>query len=408
MRTTYPFVSFFLVSILLLESLGVGFGRESTFLLIITLSPIFFIHMIFSKKKIVVPKNASILFVIFIIISIISSVFGVNILGSIKHSLYLIALFLVFLYSYNYQRSLEKPITILIFSISILLTFYSLLLRLPYLNSLIPLTGAQFIFPRSYSHNHLGDLLVLPTIISIYYLYARRKIWPAICCILFTFPFIFFSFSRSAYLSLALTSLAIHFFFLIKTHTSRYKLLSRFLILGLVLASIFYIFTVSHQASSQPLLKKVHSFLVQDNGLNRYKDVLGYRTNYLNQAFFSIQRNLFIGIGPDNFSYASKKYTENRLELSMSAHNIFLEVLVGNGILGILPFAAIILLILINSQKNAIYFVFLGMLINFQTDYTYQIYSFLLLFFVLAGILSTEKGIGISIPFKKLLRFAYK
>jgi len=404
MRITYPFVSVFLVSILLLENLGVQFGRDMSLLLIILSAPLFFAGILITKRKIVAPKNASIFFVIFLIMSFISSIFSVDIQASMRYSLYLIALFLVFLYSYNHRKLIEKPITILIFSTALFLSLYSLLLLTPFFSFLTPVNAYQFVFPRIYSHSHLADFLVLPTVISIYCLYARRNIALAIGSILFTVPFILFSFSSSAYFSLTITSLAIHFYFLIKKHSSKYRIVARLLILGLVLSSVFYLLTVSRQAKNQPILAKTHDLLVQNKGLNKYKDVLGYRFNYFNQAFLSIQQNFLIGIGPDNFSHASKKYTENRLESSMAAHNIFLEVLVGQGFLGFIPFLGLIILFLIKSRKSALYFAFLGALINFQTDYTYQIYSFLLLFFVVAGLLATGKEIELSIPFKRLKR----
>ncbi len=387
MQNLLPYTLFFP---LVLEGLGIQFGREITIFLIIFASPIFFVHMLFRKKEIIFPKKAGFLFLLFIICTLISTVFGVSAQKSVQYTLYLISLFLVFLISYNFKAQLEKPIIIFIFILSFLFIFYSIFLDFHLFNLLIPQKGYQFVFSKFGSHNHLGDFLVLPVTICIYYLYTRKRALLAVCYLLPTILFIFFSFSRSAYISVAISTLFLHLYFFRKS-SSPFKLLSRLVILILLLSAIFYFVTLSPQAKDQPVSKNTYNFLVQKEGLSKYKDVTGSRFIYLQQALFSIQKHPLTGIGPNNFIYASRSYAKNQYELTEVAHNIFLEVLVGQGILGLIPFLGLIIISIIKSRKNALYFAMIAMLANFQTDYTYQIYSFLLLFFVIAGVVSTEK-----------------
>ncbi|MDO8269570.1 MAG: O-antigen ligase family protein [Candidatus Levybacteria bacterium] len=406
MQIILPILLFFL---LVLEGLGVKFGREATLFLIIFLFPILFVHMFFHKKSIVFPKMISVFFLLFIVSTLISTVISVNVTQSIQYLLLTISLFLVFLLSYNYKGELKKPITIFIFASSILFSLYSLCLNLNFLNFFIPENGYQFVFSRFASHNHLGDFLALPIIICIYYLYNRtgkqvsilkasinlksliinqnsNSIFLSVTYLLVATPFVIFSYSRSSYLTIALCTLFIHIFYIKNKHSAVHKMTSRLLIMIIVLSTIFFFITTTQQAERQPLASRINNLLVQKTGL-KYKDILGERPEYVRQSLLSAQKNPIFGIGPDNFQSASKQYSKPSVRVTTSAHNIFLEILVGQGILGLLPFVGLILVILIKSRKNALFFAMLAMLINFQTDYTYQISSFMLLFFALAGII---------------------
>jgi len=388
MQYLLPFTFFLLLAA---EGLGVQFGREITYFLILFASAILFVHMFFAKKKIVFPKTLSILFIIFLIFSFISTAFGVNFQKSIEYSFFLVSLFAVFLLSYNFSSSLEKPLTILIFTLSFLFSIYYLLLNFHLLNLFIPQNGYQFVFPFFSSHNHLGDFLVVPIVICLFYLYNRKNTLPNTCYLILATCFTVFAFSRSAYFSIAVCALFLHLDFIIKNQTRVYKLIFRLFILVFIFSSLFFLLATTKQAEKQPISSSVNKYLVEKEGLDKYKELSASRPEYFREAFLSIQKHPILGIGPNNFLYVSRLYSKNPSQTTETTHNIFLEVLVGQGILGFLPFAGLILLILVKSQKNALYFAMLAMLINFQTDYTYQIYSFLLLFFALAGTISREE-----------------
>lgn len=400
MLLKYLFVLFLLL-VLIFEGVGITFGREAAYILIICASPAFFVYMLFSKRGILFPKKAGALFISFVIVSILSSLLGLNMSNSFTHIFYLISLFFVFLIAYNHKNDLKKPVTILIFVASILFIFYYGFLNLLHLKFLNPTTGYQFVFSRIGSHNHIGDFLVLPTIICIYYLYKQKNVILALGCQFVTLPIIFISYSRSAFLSLIVTVLIMHIAFLTKIHSHTYKLIFRFAIIGLFAFAVFYLATINQTSVSHSTSKNGYNFLSLDKKLIKYKEDLGNRLIYFNQAYYSILSKPLYGIGPSNFSYASGAYTDNPYEFTESAHNIFLEILVGQGILGFIPFFLLIAHFLFKSHKGTLFYVMLGMLINFQTDYTYQIYSFLLVFFVLAGILSTEKSLKLLTAFKR-------
>lgn len=382
MSYVLPYLILFL---LVLEGIGIPYARETTYILVIFLIPILFVHMLFHKKDILFPKRISFLFLIFIASSLLSGIMGINIRNSIEHSLLSISMFLVFLISYNYKVSLRKPLIIIIFIVPIFFILYFLLMTF-HINVPIPHHGYQFVFSKFGSHNHLGDFLVLPSIICLYYLYNRKHLLLAISYQLLAIIFIFFSYSRSAYVSIALTMIFLHLKYLKNKRIWPIQLASRTLLVVLILSVVFFIVATTRQAVTQPLSKEVNVTLVKKGGL-KHKELLGNRLEYIKQSLLSVQKHPIFGVGPNNFLLVSKEYAPKKSLITEATHNIFLEILVGQGIFGLLPFVGVITMILIKSQKNVLYFAFLAMLINFQTDYTYQIYSFLLLFFVLGGVI---------------------
>ena len=128
--------------------------------------------------------------------------------------------------------------------------------------------------------------------------------------------------------------------------------------------------------------------LVKKNDL-RHKSLLGGRPQILTQGLSYILERPLLGAGPGNFIYASQKlrngsYTE-------TAHNIFVDILVENGIPAGVVFLLIIIEFFRRSDKKLPFFLALGLLVNFQTDYTYRIYSLFLLFFIILGLFKIQR-----------------
>ena len=128
------------------------------------------------------------------------------------------------------------------------------------------------------------------------------------------------------------------------------------------------------------------TLVVQRNELLNRNDLWKARSEYLNQTMLSILERPLLGVGPGNFVYASKKYTKPTESWTETAHNIFLEIFVENGIPAGIVFVLIMFQIFRQSERSLFFYLALSMLINFQFDYTYRIYSFLLLFFTLLGV----------------------
>ena len=253
---------------------------------------------------------------------------------------------------------------------------YSLFPLLP------PHLEKQVVLASYASHNHLGDFLGLFLILLLSY--HKRFFFIAFFSI---FWFFIFSFSRSAYLAFLITA---GLFFI-----QKYKTIRRpYIYVGAVSLGIILIFItlISSQniTPTSPLFNP-QQYLSKTMTLNP-RDFLSGRDIFAKQAIQSIKEHPFFGIGAGNFLKASLKYNVGN-NISDSAHNIFLEVATEQGIPAALLLLVIVLLILFSTFNHppSIFYLLLYLLVNFQTDYTYQIYLFLILATIIAATIYKEE-----------------
>lgn len=396
MFSLYPYILLLVIFLCLtLEGLGVQLGREISFIFILVLPISLLGHALLLRKGLRFPKNIAILFLIYILATLVSALISKHFINSLSYLFYYISLFIVFLFSYTFHRQLEKPMIIGIISMSVLYSITSLLFSSGILTASFPSTGYQFVSAGFLAHNHLGDFLSLSVIVCIYFIGRGKNVKLSILGLFIFLPLVGLSYSRSAYISIAVCYFILHLYLVSKKRPRIYSTISRIFVIIALLTTIYLSITTSRQAITQPLSSDINKYLVQNEGLKKTKDLFGNRQEYLRQALLSIHEYPLFGVGPNNFLYISQKYSENPLYGAVdNAHNIFIEVAVGQGILGLTPFFLLILYILLRSKKNVLFFVFACMLINFQTDYTYNFYSFLLLFFAIGGVVFREKDIA--------------
>lgn len=388
------FFCIFLALILIFEGLGLPNGREISFYFILIMPFFLFLLDFTHKRPIIFPKKISLLFFLFLAFSFVSTILSVDIQRSFEYFLFCSSLFLIFVYIYNHQSELNKPLIFLLFVFSVIYFAYSIIIKFLYNQSwvfgLIPKSGYQFVYPFFQGHNHLADFLVVGLILLFYSFVKTRQKWYLFFFLFFLPPFLL-SYSRSAYISLSLTSALLTFFF-IKTKKMKILSVSSLLLAIIFLISSFFLFIGVEQARKNPILRPYHKILIKKFELEK-KELVANRDQYLLQALSSFAEKPFFGIGPNNFTYASKKYSNIPFSWVESSHNLFLDILVESGFFAFCFFFLTILLIVAASFKKAdgLFFVFLAMLINFQTDYTHRIYSFSLLFFIIAGAIWREK-----------------
>ena len=389
-----------LTAALISEGLGVGGGRDISLYLLIISAPMGLASILLNKKKPLIPKGLTKLYLVFITLSAVSVLFSVNITQSIKFLALYAILPVVFIYSQLHRKNLKKALPLLIFMLSLLFCFDSMV-ACKWSMVACPPNGYQFVFSKFGSHNHLGDFLILPLTICFYNLLTKSKskistILPAgrqvnysLLTILFL-PFFLFSYSRSAYLSLFLT-VCLLVIDLFRARKFKPKITSLVLAaLGLGLSMIF-LFSVASDNYRGHIFDKIYSVLSKNNKLT-YKTPWGERNEFISEAYQSIQKRPLFGIGPGNFTYLSKEFKPKDSRTSTeSAHNIFVDIVAENGIFAGIIFALIIFEVFKKSQRSILFYPALAMLLNFQTDYTYRIFSFIILFFVLMGINYEEK-----------------
>ena len=224
----------------------------------------------------------------------------------------------------------------------------------------------------NYGHYQIGNLLVLGLLAN----------FPNLLSLVF-FVFILFSYSRTANISLIIV---------LAFQLIREKLQKRAIVIGgLIIFSslIFIIFKTNYLSQTK-------------------QQLVSGRNVYFSYALSSIKERPLFGIGSGNFVYAVLKKQVNPGEFTYQADNIILQVLSENGILAGTFFIVFILFLLFKHKKGTNFLLFLALTLMFMSDLTYTFNSFLIIWFVLAGlILDSKKKIEINIIFPVIIIFIF-
>lgn len=319
----------------------------------------------YSKKDFKFPKQTSI-FLIFIACQFISLLWSKNIFNSIEYIVLFISSFGFWIFFYNsdnyYKKYLIKIIPIL--GILFFIAFFSTeIIKLPFLTTLIPKNTCTLYSPYTETHNHLGDFWAMTTLILIVgFLIKRRFIY--IFGISFGLFVLVFSQSRSALIGILVS---LYLYLVNKDLTKELKKYFKFAIFFLVLI-----------------------FLIISAG-----KVTVFSRPYYIQTVISLFKNP-LGVGMGNFRYVSSNITALNFAASSAAkaHNIFLEVTSGLGILSI-PFIIFFILAFKEAIKNKNYnlplLIFIFLTVNFSFDVTYAIPTMLWFWFSTLGISQSKK-----------------
>lgn len=373
---------FLLLCIFIPEGLGLPYGHELSFILILIIPAVLFFTTTKSGETTLLPKKLSILFSFFLVISFLSVIFSVNIYKSVEYLALYVSCGLFFIYAYNQKEIISKFTPLLIIILALIFSIYSILLSFFKIASITD-TGLQFVFAKYGSHNHLGDFLILALITLFYFLLNKKNKLITLLSILLFLPFFIFSYSRSAYLDLGIIACILFVNIFFKKAQSNFKTVSMALLGILILILGFFFFTTTKDFNST-LINRTRNILVQNHQLSN-KYFFGERQNYISEALSAIIEKPLFGVGPGNFVYASLKYATPDTITSYT-HNIFLNIFAENGIIAGILFLLIIIVVFSSLKLNLITLLSLALLLNFQTDYTYGIFSLLIFFFVLLGI----------------------
>lgn len=305
-------------------------------------------------------------------------------------TLFYAASYLIFVFFYNYKDLGKKYLNILIFIGSLILTAFYLFHTFLGKSSSTAYQLVTSFFNNS--HNHLGDFLGLGLVVFIYHLFDRKKEKLSKWLIIFS-PFFFLSFSRSAFLALII----VYFLILVKNNENKLFSFKPIFNLILIASTMIFFFSTVGEVSGKNWIGKINQYLVGHFNLQT-KEFTAGRITYWRQGMESFYKQPIIGVGPGNFGFLSKKYTSTEtqwynFQSTETAHSLLPEILFENGLLAFIFFAGFIILIIISIFKSNRLesYLLLYLLLNFQTDYTYRIYSMFVLFMVLVAIVYEEK-----------------
>lgn len=367
------------------EALGLPFGRTFSFISI-SLYPLFLIPLYFIKKRsFFIPRLPFLLFSLYILILVVSTLVGIDLRQNLQGIVFYAGLFSIFIIAVNSNHSINQLFVKSASIFALILPLYAIITRNfihPHFPNLIPDSGYQLVFAKFGLHNHMGDFIaVMLPVFTFYYLSTSQKKYLLLELLLI--PFILYSYSRSAHITFVLLTIVV-----LLLRIRKLGLLSVSFISFFTIITLFFSFLTVRENNFPKTPQSVQRF--KQTLLIRDKQLWTPRSEYLNQAFLVILEKPFFGIGYNNFINASRKYGKPENNPAYSSHNIFLDIASEQGILAMILFIGFLITVFKKSNKNIFFILSLGLLINFQTDYTHRIYAMISLFFFLCGLMNTK------------------
>jgi len=378
---------FALFGLFIIEGLGWIADRQILTLFSLVIPILGIAEMFVSRVKVSFPKVPLIIFGLLLIHLTVFSLASVNINSSIERWLLWPSGFVVMLYSYQYRSKVKKFLPWGLGLLSFVYVLYALWLnsQLAYglFQNLIPKNGYNLFYSTYRHHNHLGDFLALVAIYSLSSsIFKKQPLWLIIT--LTTLPIIVFSYSRSSFLALIVVCLLLA---VVIWRSGNRKLF--WLILGISLSLGLVFLGVTREINS--LLPWFSSTVS--------KPLFNGREHIWAQALSVLKAYPLTGVGLGNFIHASLRFGTIPYQWAYNSENIFLNILSEAGITsGLLFLTFVIVVVLFASKNSRFFYLFLTLLIIFQTDYIYGIISIWLLFCLLVGIQFKDKVKAIALP----------
>ena len=334
------------------------------------------------------PLYSLLSILLYLVILFTSSLFGsINTLNS-SYQLFLQSLYgciFIFFSLISIKPLLQKIVLVLCLCIAIF--FFITHFFAPSLFPFLSTGSYQFILPTYGGHNHLGDLTGLVFVIVL----VNPLHWIFLISLLIPLLIIMgISFSKSAFLGI----LGVLFVLAVQKK-GVYRI--GFGIMLCISAIIIGIYT--SELAGIPLIQSGQKIMTQTLHLSP-KPLLSSRDSYYPQVFRAwkaapLEQYLF-GYGLGNYVYSSIKTGATAGLTPTETHNILLNIFIESGFLSLFWFLIFCTLILVIGlkQKNPSLYLFLYLLINFQTDYTYVIPFFMALFFFFASQVVYKKNKG--------------
>lgn len=373
------FVAFLAIS--LIE--GIHFILDLRFLYFFLFALPLFLFLFDPKKHYSVPKVFLGLTVLYLGSSFVSLINSKQIGVSLELFLRDLNLILLFIYAYQHAEHIQKwlpKMIVILAMIFIGVSFFCL--STGYGREFIKSVRLNLLFNPAYLHKTIGDYLVLPILICIYFFFInRKKIW-LVPLVPMTLVFLV-SFSRTAYITLAISLIV---FFL--SHRSLFKKVPPLLVISLVL-NVFFILGASllfvTRVDNTVLTELQNNSSIQ--GILHARPLFFSRSPYWTMGIKGFLLEPFVGIGQGNFPYLSYRFTDELFVSTLTSFNLIIDMLAEQGIFTTLSFILLIIYILFVSDKKSLSFLlFSSLFISFMGFSTYTYVQLWMLFFVLGGL----------------------
>ena len=378
------------LTIIFLDNVFTPLNRfQLSFYLILFCPLVLSVFNAIKNKKISIPINITITYLLFIIFSLISTFLAIDSGLAIEKLLIYIASYIVLIIIYNYQEAINQYLEQFILGISI---FSSLLFLVNKLFSLKIFEEGAGLFYDGYYHNELGVILILGIIICIYKILINNYN-QYFYLLMFLLPFFIISYSRSAYLSIIFVCT------LLILINNKYidKNKKKVIILLISLITIFFFLTTKEIKSVLP--KATKTKIEQILPISNKKTFFGKRLQHFDYSLQAINQHLLFGVGIDNLNNFTISKQFNWQENTTTSHNMILDILAENGLLASLSFVFFLFIVIKNSinNHNLFSYLFWSLTAIFLFNFSYQFSFILFLWFVLIGrVITNEQKLKVS------------
>lgn len=319
-----------------------GFLVESaTVILVICSAGLFFLRTL--RGEFVFTKPVSISFLLFISISAVTSLFGVNLNNSIWELLRLLSYFLLFILVFDFCKNSQRRDWLVrgLIAVSIVVAFYSAWMffadeRLQ--------RGLQIIGPFFWHNQMAGFLLLILPLVATLFLFEKNK-WIRIflgLLSLFLLAELIFTYSRGGWISILPSTVILVVFYL-----RRFTLQKSYLISALTLFFVFLLI----MASYEPFRNRFLSIFSEIFPTSRTTsgNLRAQALEVSTKIFYDYK---FSGVGSGNIGLVYPSYQSEPWLFAKYSHNQYLQVFAETGIFGGIAFLAIFIVVLFSLMKN--------------------------------------------------------
>ena len=326
---------------LLLWKSGCFLVESATVILVICSAGLFFLRTL--RGEFVFTKPVSISFLLFIVISAVTSLFGVNLNNSIWELLRLLSYFLLFILVFDFCKDSQRRDWLVrgLIAVSIVVAFYSAWM---FVSDERLQRGLQIIGPFFWHNQMAGFLLLILPLVAALFLFERNKKLKLFLGLLSLFLLgeLIFTYSRASWLSILPSGLILLVFYLRKFGLKRNISLS-FLTFLVVLVLVI--------GSYEPFRNRF---------LSVFQEILpATRTTSGNLRAQALQVGVKIfkdykltGVGSGNIGIVYPSYQSEPWLFAKYTHNQYLQIFAENGVFGGLGFIAVFFALLVGLKRN--------------------------------------------------------
>lgn len=283
-----------------------------------------FIAFLYGKKERELPVFPLIVGSMTIIYFCIRTIFSDDIGHSVYSTVRMIDVFLVFYLLYCYSTDEDRNIfPKFILGFCMVSLFVSCLyFCVPSLSHVLP--NSNLLIP-TYGHNNIVDILLFGIPVAVFFAIKTRK-FLYLFIFIFLFLGILFSFARVA-MGIVVLFLVVILFFYRKRISIKTKIMIGvfcFFITGMMTILFFVPQTSYTRYFPDTIVPK----------MTKEVDKAGNRFEYFRQAGEAIKERPLFGSGPGTFILQSKRLQSSSDSFSRYAHNVFLQELTEEGIVG--------------------------------------------------------------------------